>query len=214
GWTLFLSTCIISIVLSAENIILLSALQTRRVIPHSTKMPTVYMGLEALRSQNSSMCRSRSTFAKSFSVFHADDVSGKQRVHVPDDRTTLSFGGEVSAFVNFYIPNYGLENCNLTAKRVASLANPAVKPDANIEVWLLSNEAISDGGIIFLDTLYFSYNLEFTTKPFFCSSCSHMFFQRRCPAEGCKVQIPLEGVTAMSVFHFTLILCISCVRTF
>lgn len=51
---------------------------------------------------------------------------------------------------------------------------------------------------IFLDTIELIPGRESTTRPFFCPSRSHIFFEWRCAAEDCKIEFPMEGVTSLS----------------
>ena len=60
------------------------------------KWPSVYLGLENVVFDQT-YCRSRGTFPKAFATY--DTLEGEdaalRRVHAPDDKTTLVFGGPV-----------------------------------------------------------------------------------------------------------------------
>ncbi|OCH88787.1 hypothetical protein OBBRIDRAFT_733748 [Obba rivulosa] len=198
GWSLFLGSCLLSCVFSAINLLSLTSAQVRIAIPGPLGTPTVYMGLETLRDHDRRLCRSRVTFPRMFSIFRGQDIHRREHIHAPDDKTVLNFGEEISAYVEFYVPDYGLENCTLSVKRGASSnVRAGERADESIEIWLLEREG-SLSNKTFLDNLHFSYGFESFTPPFFCPSRSHLFFQWRCPTTGCNVHIPLEGVTALT----------------
>ncbi|EMD38052.1 hypothetical protein CERSUDRAFT_93574 [Gelatoporia subvermispora B] len=198
GWTLFLAACILSAALSAINLSILSAVQTIRVLPTPMKTPSVYIGLDSLRGKNNTLCRSRVTYPESVATFEKENVRGRTRLHAPGDKMILELGGTKSAYVDFRIPDYGLENCTLSLKRNDTSSPPALTQyAANVEIWLLQDEGKLKNKVL-LDTLNFANETQSTTAPFFCPAQSHLFFQLRCPGEGCHVQIPLQNVTAMS----------------
>jgi len=105
---------------------------------------------------------------------------------------------QISAHVDYYVPDYGLNNCTITIK---SVPDPYTihNENSSIEIWRLS-ESGSLAGKFLLGTLTLSEgtSMESTTGPFYCPSRSHMFFQWRCPQEDCRVNLQLEGVTTMS----------------
>ncbi|OCH88791.1 hypothetical protein OBBRIDRAFT_733742 [Obba rivulosa] len=198
GWTLFLVACIFSAALSAINLATLSTVRTIHALPTPIRTPSVYMGLDTLRGKNSSLCRSRVTYPESAATFDGDKIRTKTWVLMRNDNMTLRFGGGVSAYLDFRIPDYGLENCTLSLKRNDS--SPSSHQGLNfaeVEIWLLSNEGKLTDKVL-VDTLRFAKGTEDTTPPFFCPAQSHVFFQLRCLVEDCQIQIPLQNVTAMT----------------
>ncbi|EMD38087.1 hypothetical protein CERSUDRAFT_93607 [Gelatoporia subvermispora B] len=198
GWTWFLAACILSAALSAINLGALSAVQTIRSLPTPIKTPSVYMGLDTLRGKNNTLCRSRVTYPESVATFEKANIRGRTRLHAPGDKMILEFGDTTSAYINFRIPDYGLENCTLSLKcNDTSTYLDQTQFTASVEIWLLQNEGKLRDKVL-LDTLTFANGAEPTTAPFFCAAQSHVFFHLRCPGEGCQVQIPLQNVTAMT----------------
>ena len=217
GRQFFLISCAIALIISAFNSAFLATSNSYQSFAKSKPRhtPSVYMGLENLQP-DTSVCRSRMTFPKHFATFRGDDVLDMTQVHAPGDKVMLSFGGEVcrlyilyqqnrrltylqvSAHIDYYVPDYGLENCTITIK---SIADPYTLNHANssIEIWRLSGSSSLSGKVL-LGTLTHSASttMESTTDPFYCPSRSHMYFQWRCPQEDCRVNFPLEGVTTMS----------------
>ncbi len=108
--------------------------------------------------------------------------------------------------MDFYVPDYNLENCTLTFQSVLSVRVAVETPETfEMEVWL-SRGSASLLEKIFLDRLRYSPGTESTTVPFYCPSRSHIFLQIKCPAERCKIDFPLEGVTSMSEFSSQILL--------
>ncbi|KAI0648779.1 hypothetical protein C8Q79DRAFT_998772 [Trametes meyenii] len=209
SWKFFVCSCVVAIVLSAVNLSSLSASATRRELqrvstaqPHlesDLKRPSVYLGLEKV-AVNPSYCRSRGTFPKTFYTYDERDGpgAGVHRVHAPDDKMLLKFGGPIRAVVDTYVPDFGLENCTLSLRRVvdhedSSLPDLAMK----VDVYMLPALLVSGGGTYF-DTLVYASGRESTTRPFHCPSRSHVFFEWRCEEKDCDIQIYLEGVTSMT----------------
>src|SRR6202042_2737645 len=157
----FLISCAIALVISTFNLTFLSTSNSYRTFATSkpNRAPSVYMGLENL-PLDTTVCRSRMTFPKNFATFRDDNLLDMTQVHAPGDKVTLSFGGEVcrlnfyyrymrqglcrfgsslqiSAHVEYYVQDYGLNNCTITIK---SIADPYSLHSANssVEIWGLS----------------------------------------------------------------------------
>ncbi|EED80953.1 predicted protein [Postia placenta Mad-698-R] len=198
GWTFFLFASCISVLASVVNVSLLSAAHAYHTFSSPVKTPSVYMGLESLQRDPARGCRSRTTFPQSFATFHDDDVQQMTPVHAPDDKTSIAFGGKISAHATFYVPDYGLENCTMSVKNVERPPSPpdAVQ-DGDVEIWMLPEKGrLADK--VYIDTLRFSPGVESTSRPFFCRSRSRMFFQWVCPQKVCHIHYSIEGVTTMS----------------
>ena len=122
----------------------------------------------------------------------------------------LSIFRQVRALVDFYVPDYGLENCTFSARRYPTSGIPdsasngsaqAQDMAVDIDVYLLPSLHVDDrGAAMLLDTLAFVPGRESTSKPFRCPGRSHVFFEWRCATEDCELVIPLEGVTSLSEF--------------
>ncbi|KAM5544687.1 hypothetical protein V8D89_001585 [Ganoderma adspersum] len=228
AWKFFIYTCIATLALSAVNISYLSAsttLQTSRAVSAAPpsgdlKRPSVYLGLENVVFEQS-YCRTRGTFPKSFFTYDSRDGPHAQprHVHAPDDKMTLKFGGPVRTVVDFYVPDYGLENCTLSARRypahrtsesdsgteahrtVTTRAPGDSDTAVDIDVYLLPSPHADDrAAATFLDTLAFVPGRESTSKPFHCPGRAHVFLEWRCATDDCELVIPLEGVTSLSEF--------------
>ncbi|KAJ7840754.1 hypothetical protein B0H13DRAFT_147499 [Mycena leptocephala] len=190
GWNFFVAACLVSLVVSAINITLVSLSTSFQAFPKPQITPSVYIGLENL-PRKPGRCRSRMTFPKSFYTFQDDKIYARTLVHAPDDRMTLEFGGRTSALVDFYVPDYGLENCTFTAK-----LNDSVQ--RHLEIYKLQGpDNMRDRTILGTLSLGPSHE-ESTTNVFHCPSRTHIFLQLRCPSTDCRVQFPLEGVTSMT----------------
>ena len=107
AWRVLLYTAAAALVLSAFNLSVLSSASTlgfARTTPslRTLKRPSVYLGLENVVF-DPPYCRSRGIFPKTFYTY--DVRKGRaaplERVHAPDDKMTMSFGGPVSAFAVF-----------------------------------------------------------------------------------------------------------------
>ncbi|KIM90103.1 hypothetical protein PILCRDRAFT_811817 [Piloderma croceum F 1598] len=199
GLYFFLVSCTIALVISAFNSAFLSVTNSYQIFATSkpSRAPSVYMGLENL-PPNKSVCRSRMTFPKQFATFRGDNLNGMTPVHAPGDKVSLSFGGEISAHVDYYVPDYGLNNCTVTIKSIAD-PYPVRNANSTVEIWRLSDSgSLSDKVLLGTLTLSQGTSMESTTKPFYCPSRSHMFFQWRCPQKDCSINLPLEGVTTMT----------------
>lgn len=106
AWKVFIASCVISLALSATNLVILSwvsAPMGHRGYWHddgtqleALKHPSVYIGLDNV-VYDRQYCRSRGTYPKSFAIYDVDEgmYAKLQRVHAPDDRMTLEFGGPV-----------------------------------------------------------------------------------------------------------------------
>ncbi|OSC99594.1 hypothetical protein PYCCODRAFT_1438165 [Trametes coccinea BRFM310] len=217
AWKLFLATCTAVLALSALNLLSLSssaalstAAQNRaaqaRLRAGELKRPSVYLGLDRV-PVDPGYCRSRGTFPKRFWTYDADMGARAvlERVHAPDDKTVLRFGGPVRVVVDTYIPDHGLENCTLSLRRIpTSPSSPSDdSPTQDIDVYLLPSASIHPesphgGGATYLDTLLYAPGRESTSRPFFCPSRGHVFFEWRCAARDCKVEFDLEGVTSLT----------------
>ncbi|KAF8514424.1 hypothetical protein BU17DRAFT_52585 [Hysterangium stoloniferum] len=198
GWSFLLVSCAISLFISAVNMIFLSAPNAyspaHAGIP--TKAPSVYLGLETVEIEKP-LCRSRTSFPKTLSVFQGNDVKGRTQIHAPGDKARFDFGGEVSAYIEFYVPDYGLENCTLTGKFHDEPTASRPNKVSEIDIWVLPDkEDLSSK--VFLDTLRFSRRNESTSRVFYCPSRTRMYFQWHCPNKDCSIQFPLEGVTSMT----------------
>lgn len=107
-WTLFIASCVVSLVLSAVNLSTLSAWSTATALSPSftqltrlePKRPNPYLGLENVVFETG-YCRSRETFPEAFYTYDTRDGSHARatRVHAPDDAATLTFGGPVRDFL-------------------------------------------------------------------------------------------------------------------
>ncbi|KAJ7781727.1 hypothetical protein DFH07DRAFT_791287 [Mycena maculata] len=191
GWNFFVAACLVSFVVSAVNITLVSLSTSFHALPKPQITPSVYIGLENL-PRNTVRCRSRMTFPRSFYTFRDDKIHAKTLVHAPDDRTTLNFGGRTSALIDFYVPDYGLENCTFTAKFLDDMIQ------RHLEIYMLQGpDNIQDRESFGTLTLGPSHK-ENTTDVFHCPSRTHIFLQLRCPSSDCRIQFPLEGVTSMT----------------
>ena len=107
AWRILLYTSAVALVLSAVNLSILSSASTlglARPTPslRTLKRPSVYLGLENVVF-DPPYCRSRGIFPKTFYTY--DVRKGRdaplERVHAPDDKMTMTFGGPVSAFAVF-----------------------------------------------------------------------------------------------------------------
>lgn len=98
AWIFFVSCCIIALAVSSLNLTLLSATSGAKLAASlPLKTPSVYLGLEGLPS-DPSYCRSRGTFPKTFYTFNPENPKATlYRIHAPDDKTSMSFGGPVSS---------------------------------------------------------------------------------------------------------------------
>ncbi|TBU39973.1 hypothetical protein BD309DRAFT_928027 [Dichomitus squalens] len=218
AWRFFISTCVVVLAVSSFNLAYLSmssTLQAARVAtsPDQTiqssalKRPSVYLGLENVVFEQS-YCRSRGTFPKSFFTYNTHDGprAEPRHVHAPDDKMALKFGGPVRTVVDVYVPDHGLENCTLSARRYPSSTtsdgpNEVTQGDrgVDIEVYMLPSPRPQDrSAASLLDTLSFVPGRESTSRPFHCPGRSHIYFEFRCAAEDCEITIPLEGVTSLT----------------
>ncbi|KAI9060771.1 hypothetical protein FKP32DRAFT_1595092 [Trametes sanguinea] len=144
AWKLFLTTCTAVLALSALNLLSLSsaaslsslssaAAQNRaaqaRLRAGELKRPSVYLGLDRVPVEPG-YCRSRGTFPRRFWTYDADAGARAvlERVHAPDDKTTLRFGGPVRVVVDAYIPDHGLENCTLSLRRIPASSSSDDSP--------------------------------------------------------------------------------------
>ncbi|KAJ8488215.1 hypothetical protein ONZ51_g3683 [Trametes cubensis] len=207
-WRVLVFSCVAALILSTINLLSLSARATILMAQgYSTYMqprlsqlrqPSVYLGLENV-PVNPLSCRSRGTFPRRFYTYDANSLQPRlERVHGPDDKTTIAFGGSVRAVVDFYVPDYGLENCTLSLQRVSN--GGFGMPDnttGNIDVYIVHDAEVGiDPTATYLDTLSYISEQESTSRPFYCPSRSHVVFEWRCLTKDCVVYMPLEGVTS------------------
>ncbi|KAJ7506560.1 hypothetical protein B0H11DRAFT_235225 [Mycena galericulata] len=191
GWNFFVGACLVSLLLSTINITLLSVSTSFHALPKPQITPSVYIGLENL-PRNLDRCRSRMTFPTGIYTFRDDKIHATTLIHAPDDRATLEFGGRTSALLDFYVSDYGLENCTFTAK----FLDHSVQ--RHLEIYKLEKpDDLQDRRT--LGTLTLGPNQEeSTTDIFHCPSRTHIYLQLRCSSRDCRVQFPLEGVTSMT----------------
>ncbi|TFK91582.1 hypothetical protein K466DRAFT_582712 [Polyporus arcularius HHB13444] len=215
AWNAFVWSCIGVLVLSSINLAFLSTSTTLRLAqdtlsparsPNTLKRPSVYLGLENVVFEPS-YCRSRGTFPKTFYTYDARDGprAELQHLHAPDDKMSLTFGGPIHAVVDTYIPDYGLENCTLQLRRMSPSHPTTDRPHTtrafNIDIYLLPSLNPADRARrVHIDMLSFAIGKESASKPFFCPSRSHVFFEWVCASDECESQIsiPLEGVTSLT----------------
>ena len=104
-WRVLVFSCVAALILSTVNLLSLSARATKLMArEYSTYMqprlsqlrqPSVYLGLENI-PVNPLSCRSRGTFPRRFYTYDANSPQPRLvRVHGPDDKTTITFGGSV-----------------------------------------------------------------------------------------------------------------------
>jgi len=202
GWGFFITACVIATILSAFNLSFLSVRQTLEnmtvVDARARKTPTVYMGLENVKLDRQ-RCRGRTSFPKQFWTFDAGDVSTLKRVHAHEDKTSFAFGGDVSAQMEWYTPDFGLENCTLSANFNSDSFPSVTAGSANYQIDVFALKKQGDlVDRVFLDTLTFAPGAETRTQPFYCPSQSYMYFEWDCKHRDCWIQFPLQGVTDMT----------------
>ncbi|KAL1941008.1 hypothetical protein VTO73DRAFT_7644 [Trametes versicolor] len=211
-WKLLIASCVVSLVLSAANFSALSTYTTIRALNQSPpttrtaaselKRPSVYLGLEDVIFEPS-YCRNRGTFPKTFYTYDARAAQNAEleRVHAPDDKTTLVFGGSVRAVAAVYVPDHGLENCTVNIRRVREQTQSEL-PSNEVEVEVFMRPGLDitaeDQPPIYLDTLAFALGKETSSRPFYCPSRSYIFLEWRCAAQDCRITMPLEGVTSLT----------------
>lgn len=191
----FFIACTLSLIASTINVTFLSMKGTYNSLKMPTKKPTVYLGLDRVK-YNHTLCRNRVTFPAAYSVAPSSDLKSSKKMEAPGDIITLSFGEDVSAIADFYIPDYGLENCTLSTQVSRNYTMPTPGPWA-VELWRLDSP---DPGSSkrFIDTLHFAPKLQSTSVPFWCPSRQHTLVELRCPQEGCKIEFLLQGVTDLT----------------
>ena len=113
--------------------------------------------------------------------------------------------------VDFYIPDYGLENCTLSLRRAPN--GGFGMPDnttGSIDVYMVHDAEVGiDPAATYLDTLSYISEQESTSRAFHCPSRSHVVFEWRCLTKDCVVYMPLEGVTSRSELIGTCLLLVS-----
>ncbi len=95
GFTFFIVASVLSVVISLLNITILSASQTYRRIPKPLKTPSVYLGLDRV-NYSEPLCRAKTVYPEEYWTFKGSDIRGKVSLATPEDRTIISFGGDVS----------------------------------------------------------------------------------------------------------------------
>ncbi|RPD61392.1 hypothetical protein L227DRAFT_574462 [Lentinus tigrinus ALCF2SS1-6] len=197
----FISSCILSLAISATNLSYLSGSTALYMLgkqgPHmratKLKRPSVYVGLENV-PRDPSRCRSRVGYPGMVYTYDARDPGAVlTRVHGPNDNVTLTFGGPIRAVMDMYIADYGLEDCTL------SLRGPKEQvATVKIDTYLVLSPGAGSNDAEFLDTLVFTSGEESYSRPFHCDSGRQVWTEWRCEEEGCVVRMPLQAVTRRS----------------
>lgn len=181
----------------------------------------VYLGLSNVRLGRV-LCRKRPfTYPTAYAVISGRDVRARTKVHAHFDETQFSFGGQRSAHVTFYIPDFVLENCTmifrsvLPAQAVSHSSGSALRQGffdstttlsaargTTLDVYLLSApDTLARRSLVAqlpLDGLGADGRL--VTPPFWCPGQTHVSLQIECLGD-CHIDFGLQGMTTATSLY-------------
>ncbi|KZV96418.1 hypothetical protein EXIGLDRAFT_747661 [Exidia glandulosa HHB12029] len=230
-----LYACAFSIFCSWMN---LSTLQYRDAFssyatePSPSRRGNVYLGLENVKWERD-LCRKRPyTYPTGYSVFHGDNVKNREVIHGHMDEVLLAFGGEVSALIAFYIPDFGLENCTISFRSVLPFHPPGpastlhdhderdmamirpgffdsttsllVEPSSTLDIYVLATDASVIGRRLVgrLPLGDLGIDDRVSTQSFWCPNSEQLYIQAQCLG-ACEVRFGLQAMTtATSIYDF------------